>query len=427
MKLPAISGILVHMYLSLEESRNLSGSIPVYGSKNASLPLLAATLLTKETVTLHNIPAIRDLFSMKEIMTSLGATVEREGDTVKITASTVGTSEISSEMVGALRGSILLLGALLGRNRSASLPLPGGDIIGARPIDAHLDAFEQLGAHVEATMDIVKIDGKDMKAGRVILKEFSVTATENVLLVAATLPGTTTIEIAAAEPHVVALCNLLRAMGADISGDGTHTIVITGKEELGGAEATNIPDMLEAGFFILLAAATHSTLTITNVPVDQLLLFFKKCEEIGIQYEISGTNVTVSPGELRPFKLQVLPYPGIPTDLQSPFAVIATQANGSSLIHDPMYEGRFKHIFELEKMGAKAVVCDPHRVIINGPTQLIGRSIPSLDIRSGATLLLAGLIAKGTTTISQAEIIERGYANIVQRLKAVGAHIEQHE
>lgn len=415
------------MYLSLEESRNLSGEIPVYGSKNASLPLLAATLLTPETVILHNVPAIRDLFSMKEIMTSLGATVERDEDTVRITAGTVGTSGISPEMVGALRGSILLLGALLGRNRTASLPLPGGDIIGARPIDAHLDAFEQLGAHVESTPDMVTIDGKNMKAGTVVLKEFSVTATENVLLVAATLSGTTTIEIAAAEPHVVALCSLLRAMGADIAGDGTHTITITGNEHLHGAEATNIPDMLEAGFFILLAAATQSNLTITNVPVDHLLLFFKKCEEIGIQYTISGTTVTVSPGDLKAFKLQVLPYPGIPTDLQAPFAVIATQATGSSLIHDPMYEGRFKHIFELEKMGAQAVVCDPHRVIINGPTQLVGRSIPSLDIRSGATLLLAGLIASGTTTISQAEIIERGYANIVQRLTAIGAHIQQHD
>lgn len=427
MKLRATSGILVDMYLTIQESKGLSGEIPVYGSKNASLPLLAATLLTKDTVTLHNIPSIRDLFSMKEILTSLGATVEQDGTTVRVTADNVEPREISAEVVGMLRGSILLLGALLGRNGTVSLPLPGGDIIGARPIDAHLDAFEQLGAHVEAMDDLVKIDGKDMKAGRVVLKEFSVTATENVLLAAATLPGTTTIHIAAAEPHVVALCDLLRAMGADITGDGTHTIVVKGKETLSGAEVTNIPDMLEAGFFILLAAATHSTLTVTDVPVDHLLLFFKKCEEIGIRYEISGSTVTVHPSELKAFKVQVLPYPGIPTDLQAPFAIIASQATGSSLIHDPLYEGRFKHIFELEKMGAKAVVCDPHRVIINGPTQLIGRRIPSLDLRSGATLIIAGLIAKGTTTIDQAELIGRGYANIVPRLKAIGANIEQHD
>ena len=415
------------MHLTIQESGVLSGEIPVYGSKNASLPLLAASLLTSEEVILHNIPAIRDLFSMKEIMTSLGATVVRDGNTVSITATTVGTSKISEDTVGALRGSILLLGALLGRNRTVTLPLPGGDIIGARPIDAHMDGFAQLGAHITSRADEVSIDGKDMKAGTVVLKEFSVTATENILLVASTLPGTTVIHIAAAEPHVVALCDLLRAMGATITGDGTHTITIEGNEHLHGAEVTNIPDMLEAGFFILLAAATHSKLTVTNVPVDHLLLFFKKCKEIGIRYEISGTNVTVHPSELRPFKMQVLPYPGIPTDLQAPFAVIATQASGSSLIHDPMYEGRFKHIFELEKMGAKAVVCDPHRVLITGPTALSGKRIPSLDLRSGATLIIAGLIAKGETIIDQAELIGRGYADIVPRLQAIGANIEQHE
>lgn len=413
------------MYLVIKESGPLSGEIPVYGSKNASLPLLAATLLTSDEVVLHNIPAIRDIGSMKQIMTSLGADVVYEGDTVKVTAEHVKTTEISADLVGALRGSILLLGALLGRNRTATVPLPGGDIIGARPIDAHLDAFEQLGADIDCSNDRVHIDGKNMKAGTVVLKEFSVTATENILLVAATLPGTTTIHIAAAEPHVVALCGLLRAMGADITGDGTHTIVVNGKEKLHGAEVTNIPDMLEAGFFILLAAATKSTLTVTNVPIDHLLLFFKKCEEIGIRYSIIGTNVTVFPSELKPFKVQVLPYPGIPTDLQAPFAIIASQANGSSLIHDPLYEGRFKHIFELEKMGAKAVVCDPHRVLITGPTQLTGRRIPSLDLRSGATLIIAGLIANGETIIDQAELIGRGYANIVPRLQALGANIEQ--
>jgi UDP-N-acetylglucosamine 1-carboxyvinyltransferase len=216
-------------------------------------------------------------------------------------------------------------------------------------------------------------------------------------------------------------------MGATIEGDGTHTITITGSESLHGAELVNIPDMLEAGFFILLAAATDSELTVTNVPVDHLLLFFKLCDEIGIAYKISGSTVTVLKSTLRPFKVQALPYPGIPTDLQAPFAVIATQVQGASLIHDPLYEGRFKHVFELEKMGAKAVVCDPHRVIITGPTELVGRTIPSLDIRSGASLIIAGLIARGTTTIEQAELIERGYANIVSRLQAVGAHITKEE
>lgn len=415
------------MQLIIQESKGLSGEIPVYGSKNAALPLLAATLLTKEEVTLRNIPAIRDVDTMCALLSSLGADVRHMNDVVSVKAENIDEKSISPDAVGALRGSILLLGALLGRGKHVSLPRPGGDIIGARPIDAHLDAFAQLGAKVTVGSEVVEIDGSTMKSGTVVLKEFSVTATENILLAAASLPGQTTIHIAAAEPHVVALCDLLRAMGATIEGDGTHTITITGSESLHGAELVNIPDMLEAGFFILLAAATDSELTVTNVPVDHLLLFFKLCDEIGIAYKISGSTVTVLKSTLRPFKVQALPYPGIPTDLQAPFAVIATQVQGASLIHDPLYEGRFKHVFELEKMGAKAVVCDPHRVIITGPTELVGRTIPSLDIRSGASLIIAGLIARGTTTIEQAELIERGYANIVSRLQAVGAHITKEE
>lgn len=412
----------------IQGGKNLSGEIPVYGSKNAALPLLAATLLTKEEVQISNIPPISDVHRMRTILESLGATTEYTNDTVRVSAPTVDPTKISTEDVGALRGSILLLGALLGRSRHVSLPRPGGDIIGARPIDVHLDGFIQLGATVSEEEDIVTIDGSAMQAGRVVLREFSVTATENLLMTCATLPGTSTIEIAAAEPHIIALANLLEGMGATIKGAGTHTITITGSDSLGGATTENIPDMLEAGLFILLAAATESDATVINVPTDQLLLFFKKLADIGIEHDIQelgngNANVRVRPSNMRSFKVQTLPYPGIPTDLQAPFSVIATQVTGSSLIHDPMYEGRFKHINELIKMGANAVMCDPHRVIITGPTKLQGRRIPSLDIRAGATLLMAGLIAEGETIIDQAEIIDRGYANLTERLQAMGADI----
>lgn len=426
MKVPAIFGILVPMHLEIQGPSHLSGEIPVYGSKNAALPLLAASLLTKEPVVLHNIPPIADVASMNAILASLGAQVSHSDTTVSITAATIDSKNIPADAIGLLRGSILLFGALLGRDKFVSMPRPGGDIIGARPIEVHLDGFRQLGAHVTSDADTVTVDGSNMKAGVVVLKEFSVTATENILLAAASLSGTTTIHIAAAEPHVIALCQMLRAMGVTITGEGTHTITVTGSTSIGGTTCTNIQDMLEAGFFILLAAAAKSELTVTGVPVQDLLLFFKRCDDIGIKYEITQNAVRVLPGELKAFSVQALPYPGIATDLQAPFAVIATQASGSSLIHDPLYEGRFKHVAELVKMGANAVVCDPHRVIINGPTKLVGRRIPSLDIRSGATLILAGLIAEGTTIIDQAEIIERGYANIVQRLCAIGANITQH-
>ena len=403
----------------------LSGTITVGGSKNAALPLLAASLLTPEPVILTNIPAIRDVDNMLVILQSMGVQVTREGNNVSLTAAEISVEDLSTETVGKLRGSILLLGSLLARTGQAQLPLPGGDIIGARPIDVHLDGFEQLGAVVTETEDSISIDGSGMKAGRVILREFSVTATENTLMAAASLDGTTTIEVAATEPHVVALGELLGQMGATIEGLGTHTITVTGTSQRTGATLTNIPDMLEAGLFILLAAATKSDLQIKNVPVDDLPLFFKKLVDIGVKFTTDGATVRVMPATLKPFKVQTLPQPGIPTDLQAPFAVVATQAAGTSLIHDPMYESRFRHCDELAKMGASITVCDPHRVVIEGPTPLRGFHIKSLDIRSGATLVMAGLLASGETVIDDADIIDRGYERLAERLQAIGADIKR--
>lgn len=410
----------------IEGGKPLSGEIEVYGSKNAVLPLMAASLLTPEEVTITNVPPISDVDVMLQILKGWGVEVTRENGergTVKLQAGQVRADDKADDLIGKLRGSILLMGALLGRDKKVSLPRPGGDIIGARPIDPHLDSFRQLGAVIHEAHDQVMIEGSGMQAGEVVLSEFSVTATENLLLAAATLPGTTKIYTAAAEPHVAVLCELLARMGAKVSGAGTHEITIEGNESLHGAEIENIPDMLEAGFFILLGAATQSGLTVRHVPTQDLRLFFKKLDDMGVNYRVEGTSVAVSPSEIRAFRVQVLPHPGIATDLQAPFAVLATQATGSSLIHDPLYEGRFKHVQELQKMGASAVVCDPHRVIITGPTKLSGREIPSLDIRSGATLILAGLVAEGKTVIKEAEIVNRGYAKLAERLSGIGADI----
>lgn len=411
-------------FIILGEQR-LTGSIPVFGSKNAALPLLAASLLTDQAVTLSNIPEIRDVTQMLTMLEAMGANVKRNGTMATIEARTIDPSALPAHLVGTLRGSILLIGALLGRTRIVSLPRPGGDIIGARPIDVHLDGLRQLGARINIADEIVHIDARTAQANVVILREFSVTATENIMLLAATLPGRTTIHLAAAEPHVVALAHLLQAMGAQISGAGTHTVIVDGMSALHGSRFVNIPDMLEAGLFILMAAATKSELTIENVPIDTLHLFFKKLEDIGVDFTLHPTHsrVTVRPSTLSAFAMQSLPYPGIPTDLQAPFAVVATQARGSSLIHDPLYEDRFKHIVEMQKMGATAYVCDPHRVIVEGPVKLRGREIPGLDIRAGATLIMAGLVARGETIIHEAEIIERGYARLTERLQAVGAKI----
>ncbi|MDZ4225339.1 MAG: UDP-N-acetylglucosamine 1-carboxyvinyltransferase [Candidatus Andersenbacteria bacterium] len=407
----------------IQGGRKLSGVIPVYGSKNAALPLLAASLLTEEEVILHNIPEILDVKKMLEIMQAMGVSVISEGNECRIKAEKINEKQVPRDRVGHLRGSVLLLGALLVRCKRVDLPMPGGDVIGARPIEAHLDGLAQLGAKIDVNDSGVSVDGSDMKAGEVVLKEFSVTATENILLAASRLPGKTTIYIAAAEPHVAALAELLNQMGVKVSGAGTHTIIVEGKEELSGAEFTNIQDMLEAGSFILLAAATGSAVTVQNVPLFDLRLFLKKLADIGVDFQIDDHNVMIKPSRLKAFKIQTLPYPGMPTDLQAMFAVVATQAHGASLIHDPMYEGRFKYIDELIKMGANATMCDPHRVIIEGPTRLRGRHIKSLDIRSGVTLILAGLAADGETVIDGAEIIDRGYVNLEERLKDIGADI----
>lgn len=409
----------------IQGGKKLDGELPVYGSKNAALPLLAAALLTDKPVTLSAIPDITDVHNMQNILTDLGATMETGNDTVTVHARNLNPKSLAESPIGLLRGSILLLGALLGRTRHVSLPRPGGDIIGARPIDVHLDGLRQLGATVQAEAAAVTIDGNNLRAGNVTLNEFSVTATENIMLTAATLPGITTINIAAAEPHIVALAAMLTQMGAAVTGAGTHTVTVTGTTALRGVTFTNIPDMLEAGSFILLAAASHSPLTIANVPLADLTLFFKKLDAIGITYRIDGTSVNVLPSKLSSFCIQTLPHPGLATDLQAPFTILATQATGNSLIHDPLYENRFRHVPELQKMGARITVCDPHRIIVEGPTPLAGRHIPSLDIRSGMTLLMAGLIATGETVLEQAETIDRGYARLEERLTAIGADIKR--
>ncbi len=413
--------------LQITGGKKLAGTIQVYGSKNAALPLIAASLLTADAVELRNIPSILDVDNLLRIMEAMGVSIKRDGTSVSLTGAAVVPEDMPVELVGHLRGSVLLMGSLLGRFRKVSLPQPGGDVIGARPIDVHLDAFEQLGATVAREKNAVTIDGTNLKAGSVILREASVTATENIMMVAATLPGTTTIHIAAQEPHVAALGDLLGRMGARVTGEGSHTISIVGSEQLHGAQFENIPDMLEAGLFILLGATTQSNLTIKDVPTDYLRLFLKKLEDIGIAFTEEGTDVHVAPAQLSSFKVQTLPYPGIATDLQAPFSVVATQAAGTSLIHDPMYESRFRHCDELVKMGASVTVCDPHRVVIEGPTPLHGRHIKSLDIRSGATLIMAGLVAEGETIIDDAEIIDRGYADLVERLQAIGADIQRCE
>ncbi len=403
--------------------RKLEGSIRVGGMKNA------ATLLTTQRCTIRNVPRISDVDALLELIQSLGAVVEHDGSTVTIEAKQIGLEQLDKQRVKAMRSSILLLGPLLARLGSVTLPYPGGCIIGNRPIDDHLEGLKLLGANVEDDGKIVVLSSRRRLTGaEILMPHFSVTATENLLMAAATAKGTTTIQLAAAEPHVQDLTRCLIAMGARIEGLGTHRLVIRGVDTLSGVDYTIIPDQIEAGTFAVAAAVTSGAITITDVIPDHMDLVALKLEQIGVKvrFEDRAMHVTSS-FPLKSFKAQAMPYPGFPTDLQAPFGVLATQCSGTSLIHDPLYEGRLGYISELVKMGANAVICDPHRVLITGPTPLYGREVPSLDIRAGATLVIAALVAEGETILNRADILDRGYEKLVERLTALGAKIERHE
>lgn len=412
----------------IQGGRPLKGEIAVAGMKNAATSILAAALLTRETCVIRNVPRILDVARMLEILRSLGAEAAWTNDhEITISAKQVGFSQFNPHLVCRLRSSVLLIGPLLARLGSFELPEPGGCQIGNRPLDTHWAVVRQFGAEVTRQNGSYRVIAKGLKAAHLILPEISVTATENAVMTAVLTPGLTTIEMAAAEPHVQDLCNFLNDLGAKIRGIGTHTLEIEGVAALHGGIHTVIPDQIEAGTWAVLAAVTKSTLKITGIRADHLSLVLYKLREVGVSYTLSGETLEVHPSALRAFKVQTMPYPGFPTDLQAPFGLLATQAVGTSLVHDPLFEGRFGYVQELIKMGASAIQADPHRVIITGPTPLFAKEIKSLDLRAGVTLIMAALVAEGETRIQDAEVVDRGYEEIVPRLQAIGAAITRED
>ncbi|MFH1780537.1 MAG: UDP-N-acetylglucosamine 1-carboxyvinyltransferase [Candidatus Nealsonbacteria bacterium] len=406
----------------------LRGEIEVRGAKNAAFPILAATLLTTEVCEISNLPLIEDVFRMLEIMASMGSQISwPDKRTVRIENKHLDPSRVRKDLIGLLRGSVLFLGPLLARLGRVNFPRPGGCVIGARPIDTHLDGFMQLGVKIAKNGKNYLFKKSQAKSGQIVLNEFSVTATENLILFASVLPGRTVIKIADGDYQVRELAKFLNKMGAKVQGAGTHEIYIEGRSKLRGVRHRLINDPVEAGTFILIAAAAKGNVLVKNVEVDFLELPLKKLKDFGVPYQIIGRNaVKIMPWKhLKIDKIQSLPYPGIPSDLQSAFGVLATQAQGPTLIHDPLYEGRLKYMEELNKMGAKIYFSDPHRAIINGPTRLVGREIDSFDLRGGAALIIAGLIAKGKTTINNIYQVDRGYERIEERLQKIGADIKR--
>lgn len=406
--------------------KHLAGEIGVLGCKNAAGPALAATLLTDEECIIDNLPLVEDVFNLIEILKSLGAQVEWIGERkLKIRAAKIEPEKMDFERIPRTRISVLLIGPLLTRFEKFKFSHPGGDRIGLRPILTHLEVFKKLGVEIREENEFYYFSRKNLKGKEILLKEFSVTATETLMMAAVKAQGKTKILGAACEPHVQDLAKMLKSMGAKIEGAGTHDIEIEGVEKLKGTEHKIIFDPIEAGTFIVIGALTGEVL-VKNVNPSHLALFLAKMEDIGVNFEKGQDFVKVkfSP-ELRSTNIQALPYPGFPTDLLPPVLPLLTQAKGKSLIHDPLYENRLNYVQELKKMGADIEIVDPHRAIIFGKTPLRGLRIEAWDIRAGASLVAAGLIASGQTIIDNIYQIDRGYEKIEERLQKIGADIKR--
>jgi UDP-N-acetylglucosamine 1-carboxyvinyltransferase len=415
-------------YFEIQGGEKLKGEIDVRGSKNAATPILAATLLTKEQCVISNIPLIEDVFRMLEILESLGAKIEWLGKRkISIIAKNIQPEKINLEKVKQLRSSILLFGSLSARFDKFKLYHPGGCAIGSRPVGTHFDALSKMGVDISQKEKFYLIYAKKRKPARVILREMSVTGTENAMMLAAMLPGKTIIKIAACEPHVEDLGKFLVSMGAKIKGLGTHTLEITGKKKLHGAKHQIIPDANEAATFLIMGVATGSPIKVKNAVENHLDLVLEKLREFGADFKISKNYITVIPAKkinaIR--KIDTRTYPGIPSDVQAPFGILATQAQGKTLMHDTLFEGRFNYIGEIKKMGANAKIVDIHEVLIQGPTKLKGREIKSFDLRAGASLIIAALLAGGKTVIRDIYQVDRGYERIEERLQKLGADIKR--
>jgi UDP-N-acetylglucosamine 1-carboxyvinyltransferase len=414
--------------LLIRGGRPLAGRIAVEGNKNAALPLLAACLLTSETCELRNVPRIRDVAVMLDLLRSLGAEIEGEGtSTVRVRCANVGSSEPDPSLVGRLRGSVLLMGALVGRTGRAGLAPPGGDFPTRRTITTHLHALAAMGASVtEGPSGHVLEAPRGLKGASIYLLEASVTGTETALLAAAQAKGPTEIRHAACEPHVAELCDFLSTMGVGIEGGGTSTIRVTPRGTPKGATHTLRGDYIEAASWAVVGAITGGQVTVAGVRREDLEPITAVLAEMGVAMQIADESLTVSPSSLAAVRrITTGLWPGFPSDIVSLVTVLATQASGRTLVHDWLYELRLFALEQLSAMRADLFLCDPHRIIISGPTQLKGRVLDSRDIRSGMALIAAALAAEGESTVLEIETVERGYADLVPRLRALGGNVEE--
>ncbi len=418
----------------IEGGHTLKGEVVPSGNKNAALPILAASLLTEAKVVVRNVPRIRDVEAMLQLLANLGVDIEESGDHEwTLQAREVRTTELDPDLCGEIRASILLAGPMLARCGHVRLPPPGGDVIGRRRVDTHLMALSALGADIDTD------GGYNMRADRlrgqdIFLDEASVTGTENALMAACLAEGTTIIRNAASEPHVQALAHFLNRLGAQIEGIGSNTLTVHGVARLHGGEYELASDHIEVGSFIGLAAVTRSELLIKNAVPEHLRMTRLVFERLGVKVEVRGQDIYVPQEQsLRIVpdahgavpKIDDAPWPAFPADMMSVAVVVATQAEGTVLIHEKMFESRLFFVDKLISMGAKIILCDPHRAVVVGPSQLHGERMESPDIRAGMALVIAALCARGQSVIRNIGQIDRGYERIEEKLQALGARIER--
>lgn len=418
----------------IEGGRPLQGRVKAAGNKNAALPLLAACLVTNEEVRLENVPRISDVETMMALLADIGAEVEWTGpNEVRVNAAEARQHELSEKLCSRMRASILLAGPLLARFGRAVVPAPGGDPIGRRRLDVHMHALAELGAEIEISHGFAFNAGR-LVGKRIYLDEPSVTGTENAIMAAVTAEGETVIVNAAGEPHVQDLCRFLVSLGARIEGIGSNTLRIEGVQELGGGSWRICPDHVEVGSFIGCAAVTGGDVTIEETSPHDLISIVPAFERLGIHVEIEGTNVRVPPGQelsVKPDlggqipKIEDGPWPAFPADLTSIALIVATQARGTILIFEKMFESRLFFVDKLINMGARVILCDPHRAVVSGPSKLYGQRMDSPDVRAGWAMLIASLCAEGRSTIGNIRWIDRGYERVDERLRSLGAQIER--
>jgi len=402
----------------------LEGSVSVSGSKNAALPILAACLLTEKTVVLNNVPHLSDVFTMCEILADLGCNVEIKENTVFVTAANLRRHTVPHKLAGQLRGSFLVMGPLLARLSCVRISMPGGCAIGARPVDLHIKGLCALGAQIKNNHGFVEATAKKLSGAKIYLDFPSVGATENILCAAVLASGTTVIENAATEPEIVDLASFLCRMGARISGAGTDTITITGVSSLSGATHNIIPDRIEAGTLLIAAAVTGGSVTVTDITPDHVKPLTAKLSEMNLPVAIKDNAITVSGAhKTQSVDIKTLPFPGFPTDMQAQMTSLLALSEGTGIITETVFENRFMHTGELNRMGA-AIKVTGRSAVIEGKKKLTGTKVKATDLRAGAALVLAGLAAKGDTEISDIYHIERGYDHLDEKLRQLGAEIE---